>query len=273
MSMHLVECAARLNLPPSTKLALMAFADSADRVTRIALPGLEHVQQWSTLGRSRCSEVVADLVDLGYLQKHRGGTWGRRAEYVVFPQGCCEAHAPLPEDTTGSDTPDPYAPENPASGTADPDTLTDSGTPDPTNPDPSASGTADTRPAIGSDTGSDSYRTPSETSTTPRAGVGAQPQTARPPSPHPPDRDEHGPLVSTCPEHRDTTDPPACRRCASWRERFDRAELARTAATRRADGAQLIAESRRARHDTADVDRDTHLARVRSQLRPTGARQ
>lgn len=41
MSIHLLECAARTPLPAAKKLALMAFADSADDRTGIGLPGLE----------------------------------------------------------------------------------------------------------------------------------------------------------------------------------------------------------------------------------------
>ena len=90
MSMHLVDCAAKLQgLNPSTKLAFMAFADSADRHTHIGLPGLENVMLWACVKRARANEIVAELVDLGLLVKHRAGHRGRRAEYVVFPNGCC----------------------------------------------------------------------------------------------------------------------------------------------------------------------------------------
>jgi hypothetical protein len=127
LSIHLLECAANLQLPASTKLALMAFADSADRHTHIALPGLDQVQTWSGLGRSRAAEVVSDLVDLGLLKKHRSGHRGRRAEYVVFPEGCCDEHRREPEEA--SDVADPI--EEKGSGEPDSSSVIGSAGPDP----------------------------------------------------------------------------------------------------------------------------------------------
>jgi len=90
-----MDCAVKTNLPdgshlnPATKLALMAFADSADRHTHIAFPGLDTVMVWAGVSKSRANELVRELVDKGLLLKHKGGHRGRRAEYVVFPNGCC----------------------------------------------------------------------------------------------------------------------------------------------------------------------------------------
>lgn len=99
MSLHLMECVRPLRLNPSTKLALLAFADSADSATHIAFPGLDAVQEWASVSRSRASAIVAELVDAGLLHHHRPGHRGRRAEYVVFPHGCCPAHPrPLDDD-------------------------------------------------------------------------------------------------------------------------------------------------------------------------------
>jgi hypothetical protein len=92
VSLHLMECVRPLRLNPSTKLALLAFADSADSATQIAFPGLEAVMEWASVSRSRAAAVVAELVDAGLLRHHRPGHRGRRAEYVVFPGGCCDAH-------------------------------------------------------------------------------------------------------------------------------------------------------------------------------------
>ena len=90
-----MDCAVKTTLPdktplnPATKLALMAFADSADRHTHIAFPGLDGVMLWAGVQKSRANELVRELVDQGLLLKHKGGHRGRRAEYVVFPNGCC----------------------------------------------------------------------------------------------------------------------------------------------------------------------------------------
>lgn len=103
MSIHLLECAARrTDLPAATKLALMCLADSASSQTRIAFPGLDEVMTWSGLSRSRSLVVLGDLVDAGLLARHKRGHRGRRAEFVVFPDGCCDAH-PMPVDDPDDD--------------------------------------------------------------------------------------------------------------------------------------------------------------------------
>jgi hypothetical protein len=100
LSVHLIECAAKAtDLLPAEKLVLLAFADSADRQTRIAFPGLDNVQTGACVSRSRALELVGKLVDKGLLRKHRGGHRGRRAEYVVFPAGCCSDCLPIEEPT------------------------------------------------------------------------------------------------------------------------------------------------------------------------------
>jgi hypothetical protein len=72
----------------------MAFADSADRHTHVAMPGLDNVMLWACVKRARANEIVSELVSLGLLVKHRGGHRGRRAEYIVFPAGCCSDCTP-----------------------------------------------------------------------------------------------------------------------------------------------------------------------------------
>ena len=93
MSGHLIGCVKEIqNLGTSHKLALVAFADSADDRTHIGFPGYEGVQDWASCSRSRAAELIADLVEKGYLKPHKRGRRGQRAEYVVFPDGCCEKH-------------------------------------------------------------------------------------------------------------------------------------------------------------------------------------
>lgn len=151
MSIHHVECAALTTLPASTKLVLMAFADSADKDTRVAFPGMGNVMAWSGLKKSRALEVTRWLVTQGYLVRASGSNATgpkRRAEYLVFPAGCCLQHGP----TDGYDGPDPLntsaGPDmNTAntSGTSDVDNsitsdaaeLGTSGTPDPFGPNTS----------------------------------------------------------------------------------------------------------------------------------------
>lgn len=92
MSGHLIGCAGLTDLPTSHKLALVAFSDSADDRTHIGFPGYEGVMQWACCSRGRAAELIRDLVEWGYLKHHKRGRRGQRAEYVVFPQGCCDTH-------------------------------------------------------------------------------------------------------------------------------------------------------------------------------------
>lgn len=133
MAIHLLECAAHTDLAPSKKLALMALADDADKVTRIGSAGLDGVMAWSGLKKSRALEVLAELVAEGFLRRERGGRIGRRAEFVVFPDGCCALHGPV---KPGSAQPDPSEidPQSPVSGSA--------------VPDPSASDAPDPEPEV-----------------------------------------------------------------------------------------------------------------------------
>lgn len=98
MAMHFTESAALLPLPAAKKLVLMAFADSADKDTRVAMPGFDTVLQWSGLKRSQAYDVVAELVEEGYLARRTAGRSGRRAEFYVFPRGgCCPLHGAHPD--------------------------------------------------------------------------------------------------------------------------------------------------------------------------------
>lgn len=130
MSVHLVEVAAEVELAPSLKLALLCFADSGSTDGRVARPGLDNLMRWTGLKRSRALEVVKHLEELQLLAPHRKAFRGQRAEYVVFPNGCCERHGKVPalavvdDDmpltsgdalvSTGSARPDPFSGEGPA---------------------------------------------------------------------------------------------------------------------------------------------------------------
>lgn len=92
MSVHLIECAAELQLPPALKLALLCFADSGSQDGRIAKPGLDNLMRWTGLKKSRALEVVKHLQELQLLTAHRAAHRGQRAEYIVFPNGCCDRH-------------------------------------------------------------------------------------------------------------------------------------------------------------------------------------
>lgn len=94
MSTHLLIAAAYLeDLPQGTKLALMAVADSADEHTLLSAPGLPKVRAWSGLSKSQALAVIATLAKpadqggLGLIQRVEAGRLGRRASFLVFPNG------------------------------------------------------------------------------------------------------------------------------------------------------------------------------------------
>lgn len=106
MSGHLIGCVKPIkDLPTrSHKLALLAFADSGDDRTHIALPGYEGVMEWADVGRSQAFALIQDLIRLGYLRQHKRGHRGQRAEWIVFPNGCCDTHrTPVAEEPVDVD--------------------------------------------------------------------------------------------------------------------------------------------------------------------------
>lgn len=133
MSIHLLEQAALLKLQPSTKLAFMAFCDSADKDTGMAFPGMDQVLLWAGVGKSRGHEIVAELIEMGLLARMSAGRRGRRAEFRVYEQiACCPLHEPFGSAPVASGRPDPKLGSGPAdkSGRVDPK----SGRADPKNP-------------------------------------------------------------------------------------------------------------------------------------------
>jgi hypothetical protein len=79
---------------------------------------------WSGLKKSRALEVIAELVTDGYLRRESGGYIGHRAEFMVFPDGCCALHGPTRKGSARPDTspkPNGSAPSDAnGSATADP---------------------------------------------------------------------------------------------------------------------------------------------------------
>lgn len=137
-----------MDLPPSKKLALMALADSADKETRVAYPGLERIMRWAGVGKSYALRLLADLARDGLVVKKSAGRKGHHAEFFVLPYGCCELHGPVIEGSTAQD------PDRDVKGstTGDPEESSGSTTSDPVAPIGSTKGSTN---------GSTSYRTPS----------------------------------------------------------------------------------------------------------------
>lgn len=115
MSLHHLECAAVTPLAPSTKLVLMALADSADKETRVAIPGMDQMVTWSGLSKSQTLRVLAWLIDEGYVARLSKARKGHRAEYLVFSSvPCCDQHGPAagshdrdPDESEASHARDP----------------------------------------------------------------------------------------------------------------------------------------------------------------------
>jgi hypothetical protein len=96
VSIHLVSTAARLKLKPSEKLILLCLADNArDPHARRALPGLDELMLWGCVSRPRVFAVLTVLEELLLIAQVQRGQKYKRAEFVVFPDGCCEVHGPV----------------------------------------------------------------------------------------------------------------------------------------------------------------------------------
>lgn len=100
--------ASYLELDPAVKLVLMAIADSGDEHSRHSAPGRAKLRAWSGRSDSQVKRIVAELVDVGLLNRHLPGRKGRRAVYLVFPAGV--PRIPAPDEvaarfSTGEDDP------------------------------------------------------------------------------------------------------------------------------------------------------------------------
>lgn len=116
VSNHLIDCAALVqDLTPSHKLLLLCLADnSRDGSGRIASPGKIVAMQWTGLSKSSLFEAFSNLTERGLITQHQRGQKGRHAEFLVFPEGCCEVHRRLDRQDlpglSGSCSPDPEPP-------------------------------------------------------------------------------------------------------------------------------------------------------------------
>jgi hypothetical protein len=106
VSVHLVVCASRVvSIPPSHKLLLLCLAEDSRNDERHASPGLDVAMRWTMLSRSRVFEALRSLEELRLVEQigrahgtNKGKDAGRRATFVVFPDGCCETHGLVVED-------------------------------------------------------------------------------------------------------------------------------------------------------------------------------
>lgn len=276
MSGHLIGCVKPItDLPTrSHKLALLAFADSGDDRTHIALPGYEGVQEWVGCGRSQAFALIQDLIALGYLRQHKRGHRGQRAEWIVFPNGCCDTHrTPVAEEPVdvdqlaraagvdveqarllltamGHDAPPSKQASKPAENGSDPTGPYERGKGPALGPDPNDPASPET-PQAGEnagDDGSDDHRQGPESIHGSRVTADAfTPSTTTPIAPEQADQ--------PCKRHPNS-EHPNCRGCGTTdRQKAERA--AREAAERRRQrGAQEAAAARLEREQAARPPQD-----------------
>lgn len=96
VSIHLMLKAAETGVKPSAKLVLLCLAESArDDNERRAWPGPETMSRWASVSRARVFDCLKDLAELRLIAHVSRGHKGRRGEYIVFPDGCCDRHGPV----------------------------------------------------------------------------------------------------------------------------------------------------------------------------------
>lgn len=264
MSGHLIGCVKRLqDLPTSHKLALVAFADSGDDRTHIALPGYEGVQEWAGCSRGRAAELIRDLVAWGYLRHHKRGHRGQRAEYVVFPNGCCDTHrTPVAEEPLDVDTlaraagidPDQARLMLTALGHDAPSSKTAEKGSGPTGPNERGKGPGQPDPFHdqAAESAPDSGKGP-ERIHDPRSNPNAVTPSTNPPTPTGKPAGE--PSCSRHPNGHDN-----CRGCGTTARQRAAAERKAAAAAHRAAQAALVAEQRAARAQALPGPTDTWTA-------------
>lgn len=141
----------------SKKLALLAMADSADKLTRVAVPGLERIQTWANVGKSQALNLIAELVKDGLIVRKSAGRKGHMAEFWVLPHGCCSLHGSI---FTGSESQDPMDSDKGSEDQDPKDALKGSEPEDPK--ESSGSETQDPITPLGSDLGSDKGSEPQD---------------------------------------------------------------------------------------------------------------
>jgi hypothetical protein len=269
VSGHLIGCVKRLKgLPNGHKLGLVAFADSADDRTHIGFPGYEGVQEWADVGRSQAANIIADLVEWGFLRQHKRGHRGQRAEYVVFPSGCCDQHrTPVEEPpvdvealaTAAGVTLEAARLMLTALGTPLPakestQTGPNHGGKGPLRPDPNAE-----NPSTDGDEPVDNLGKGPERVRESRSSGDAFTTSTNPPTP----ASGGAEAATSCPRH--PTGHPNCRGCGTTaRQRAAAAAKTKAAENRRLE-AERVAADRRAREDAARPPTDL-LDAVRAQI-------
>ena len=93
MSIHLFTSALKTPLKGAHKLVFLGLCESArDDGDRLSWPGIEALIEAGSVSRARVFAILKDLQEQGWIVQTGRGQKHRRAEYRVFPGGCCERH-------------------------------------------------------------------------------------------------------------------------------------------------------------------------------------
>lgn len=93
MGRHMMQEAVVVELDnPRLKLAFMCFAESARDTDRVAFPGTDLLLKWTNVKRSQLHNLINRLIELQLIERTQRACRNRRAEYRLFPLGCCVAH-------------------------------------------------------------------------------------------------------------------------------------------------------------------------------------
>jgi hypothetical protein len=103
MGKHMMQTAAAVDLPPRLKVALMCFAESARDGDRIAFPGDDELMKWAGVKKAQLHNLINRLLELQLLERTQRACRNRRAEYRLFPNGCCVAHGLTPSASSVDD--------------------------------------------------------------------------------------------------------------------------------------------------------------------------
>jgi hypothetical protein len=85
VSIQHLEAAAETPLHATSKLVLMAIADDANKLTRLAYPGMPKMVLWSGASERRIFGILEELIAEQFVARCSFGKPGRRTEWLIFP--------------------------------------------------------------------------------------------------------------------------------------------------------------------------------------------
>lgn len=232
------------HLDATSRLVLMAIADSSDEHTLEAAPGLPKLRAWSGVSKSQVLRIIAKLEKAGLLEQTVRANRGRRAVWQVFPAGVPAIPHPREVAARYADEDGPVD-NSPKMGRTDATHAKEMGRMDPPNGshgrDPFISLTSVSRREATEQPAARPVDKPAPpASTAPAPGFpGARPGQLLPPNPN----TARGARNMPCPRHPDFVVP--CGKCAHAAANADQAaiQLAQEEARQRIRGARPASKS------------------------------